>query len=201
LFDGLQRRGFNVVALHGDLAQSKRERSIAALRHGHAAVLVATDVAARGLDLKGVDLIINYQTPEEAEAYVHRVGRTARAGASGDAITFVSNLAELRALKSISQRINAEINELKLDLPKIEGDAGGMQLDRFGVPLYLSRGRREEERNRGGYGGDRRRYGGERRERGGARHFHGRDFGQRRGAPHHGAPRKPGGFHHRGPRR
>jgi superfamily II DNA/RNA helicase len=157
LFDGLQRRGFNVVQLHGDLAQSKRERSLAALRGGHAAVLVATDVAARGIDLQDVELVVNYQTPEEAEAYVHRVGRTARAGKKGDAVTFVSNLQELRSIKSISQRINAEITELKMDLPKIEGDAGGMKLDRFGVPIYLSQGGSGSEgaRRERGFGGNR----------------------------------------------
>ena len=196
LYDGLGRRGFNAVSLHGGLAQAKRERSISAMRQGRAAVLVATDVAARGLDLKDVDLIINYQVPEEAEAYVHRVGRTARAGKTGDAITFVSNVSELKTLKNISQRINAEISEIKLDLPKIEG-GGGMQLDRFGVPRYLSHGGRDDER-----GGRERGFGGRvgyGRERGGSRG--GFDKHRSGGAQHGGAHSSGGSGFHRGPRR
>ncbi len=195
LFDGLQRRGFNVVSLHGGLAQTHRERSISAMRRGSAAVLVATDVAARGLDLQDVDLIINYQVPEEAEAYVHRVGRTARAGKSGDAITLVSNLQELRALKSISQRINAEISEIRLELPKIEARE---EVDRFGVPLYLSQGRREGGREgERGYGG--RGHGGYGRERGGR--FERPRYGGLPGG--YGSAHGGGGFRHggRGPRR
>ncbi|MFH0973961.1 MAG: DEAD/DEAH box helicase [Candidatus Micrarchaeota archaeon] len=173
LFDGLNRRGFNAVALHGGLAQAKRDRSMNAMRQGHAAVLVATDVAARGLDLKDVDLIINYQVPEEAEAYVHRVGRTARAGKSGEAITFVSNLAELRTLRGISQRINAAISELKIDLPKIEARN---DTDKFGVPFYLSQGGREGERGgeRGARSGGFQRF--NRSRYGGGGHGGGRDY-------------------------
>ncbi len=194
LFDGLNRRGFNAVALHGGLAQAKRDRSMNAMRQGHAAVLVATDVAARGLDLKDVDLIINYQVPEEAEAYVHRVGRTARAGKSGEAITFVSNLAELRTLRGISQRINAAISELKIDLPKIEARD---ETDKFGVPFYLSQGSGEGARgSEGRRGGERGGYGRDRSERGG------RSGGfQRFGRSHYGSSGGHGGGHDYRPQR
>lgn len=85
----LRGRGFNVRALHGDLGQGARERSMQSLRDGKIDVLVATDVAARGLDVEDVTHVINYSVPEDDKVYLHRVGRTARAGAKGTAITFV----------------------------------------------------------------------------------------------------------------
>ena len=75
--------------MHGDLGQGAREQALRAFRSGKVDVLVATDVAARGLDVDGVTHVINYQAPEDEKTYVHRIGRTARAGASGTAVTFV----------------------------------------------------------------------------------------------------------------
>jgi superfamily II DNA/RNA helicase len=89
LADDLDFRGFAVAAVHGDLGQGSRERALRAFRTGKIDVLVATDVAARGLDVTGVTHVINYDCPEDAEAYVHRIGRTGRAGATGVAVTFV----------------------------------------------------------------------------------------------------------------
>ncbi|MCW2494559.1 DEAD/DEAH box helicase [Jatrophihabitans sp.] len=87
--DELTDRGFAVGAVHGDLGQGAREQALRAFRAGKVDVLVATDVAARGLDVDGITHVINYQAPEDEMTYVHRIGRTARAGASGTAITFV----------------------------------------------------------------------------------------------------------------
>jgi superfamily II DNA/RNA helicase len=87
--EDLDFRGFAVAAVHGDLGQGARERALRAFRAGKIDVLVATDVAARGLDVTGVTHVINYDCPEDAEAYVHRIGRTGRAGATGVAVTFV----------------------------------------------------------------------------------------------------------------
>jgi superfamily II DNA/RNA helicase len=87
--EDLDFRGFAVAAVHGDLGQGSRERALRAFRVGKIDVLVATDVAARGLDVSGVTHVINYDCPEDADAYVHRIGRTARAGATGVAVTFV----------------------------------------------------------------------------------------------------------------
>ena len=87
--DDLDFRGFAVAAVHGDLGQSARERALRAFRSGKVDVLVATDVAARGLDVCGVTHVINYDCPEDADTYTHRIGRTGRAGATGIAITFV----------------------------------------------------------------------------------------------------------------
>ncbi len=87
--DDLTDRGFAVAAVHGDLGQGAREQALRAFRSGKVDVLVATDVAARGLDVEGITHVINYQAPEDEMTYVHRIGRTARAGASGTAITLV----------------------------------------------------------------------------------------------------------------
>jgi superfamily II DNA/RNA helicase len=89
LAEDLDFRGFAVAAVHGDLGQGSRERALRAFRAGKIDILVATDVAARGLDVTGVTHVINYDCPEDADAYVHRVGRTGRAGATGVAVTFV----------------------------------------------------------------------------------------------------------------
>jgi superfamily II DNA/RNA helicase len=89
LAEELEQRGFAVAAIHGDLGQGAREQALRAFRSGKIDVLVATDVAARGLDVEGISHVINYQAPEDAMTYVHRIGRTARAGATGIAVTLV----------------------------------------------------------------------------------------------------------------
>ncbi|MFI9614709.1 DEAD/DEAH box helicase [Streptomyces sp. NPDC052023] len=89
LADQLKQRGFASGAVHGDLGQGAREQALRAFRNGKVDVLVATDVAARGIDVEGVTHVINYQSPEDEKTYLHRIGRTGRAGASGTAITLV----------------------------------------------------------------------------------------------------------------
>ncbi|WP_420822046.1 DEAD/DEAH box helicase [Streptomyces avicenniae] len=87
--DQLTRRGFATAAVHGDLGQGAREQALRAFRNGKVDVLVCTDVAARGIDVDGVTHVINYQTPEDEKTYLHRIGRTGRAGATGTAVTLV----------------------------------------------------------------------------------------------------------------
>lgn len=87
--DELIERGFKAAAIHGDLGQSAREKALADFKAGKSDVLVATDVAARGIDIDGITHVINYQCPEDDKTYVHRIGRTARAGAHGIGVTFV----------------------------------------------------------------------------------------------------------------
>ncbi|MBA3251974.1 MAG: DEAD/DEAH box helicase [Geodermatophilaceae bacterium] len=87
--DELEDRGFAAAAVHGDLGQGAREQALRAFRTGKVDVLVATDVAARGIDIEGVTHVVNYQCPEDEKTYLHRIGRTARAGASGTAVAFV----------------------------------------------------------------------------------------------------------------
>ncbi|MEV5804485.1 DEAD/DEAH box helicase [Streptomyces parvulus] len=89
LADQLKQRGFASGAVHGDLGQGAREQALRAFRNGKVDVLVCTDVAARGIDVEGVTHVVNYQSPEEEKTYLHRIGRTGRAGAKGTAITLV----------------------------------------------------------------------------------------------------------------
>jgi superfamily II DNA/RNA helicase len=87
--EDLTERGFAAAAIHGDLGQGAREQALRAFRHGNVDVLVATDVAARGIDVENVTHVVNFQCPEDEKTYVHRIGRTARAGNTGIAVTFV----------------------------------------------------------------------------------------------------------------
>ena len=87
----LDKHRFPATGLHGDMAQNKRERIINDFREGHSKIIVATDVAARGLDVDGITKVINYDIPDDSESYVHRIGRTGRMGRKGEAWSFVSN--------------------------------------------------------------------------------------------------------------
>ena len=89
LVDELNDRGFNAGAVHGDMSQEARERSMAAFKSGKKDVLIATDVAARGIDVDSITHVINHTIPDDDKAYLHRVGRTGRAGKTGIAVTFV----------------------------------------------------------------------------------------------------------------
>jgi superfamily II DNA/RNA helicase len=100
----LATRGFAAAAVHGDLGQSQRERAMRAFRSGKVDVLVATDVAARGLDVDDVTHVINYECPEDEKAYLHRIGRTGRAGRDGVAVTFV-DWSDLTRWKGISEAL------------------------------------------------------------------------------------------------
>jgi ATP-dependent RNA helicase RhlE len=86
----LRREGIAANALHGDKAQSQRQRTLDQFRSGEAEILVATDIAARGIDVDGIRMVVNFDVPTDPEVYVHRVGRTARAGAQGLALTLIS---------------------------------------------------------------------------------------------------------------
>jgi ATP-dependent RNA helicase RhlE len=86
----LERKGVNAVAIHSNRTQSQRDRALEGFRKGTTRVLVATDIAARGIDVDGISHVINYDIPHQPEDYIHRIGRTGRAGAVGDAITFIA---------------------------------------------------------------------------------------------------------------
>lgn len=105
LFEVLKANGFDCDELHGDLSQSKRERVMEKFRNAEFQLLIATDVAARGLDVEGVTHVFNYDIPEDAESYIHRVGRTGRAGSTGLAITLYSGK-DRQALESIEKDLN-----------------------------------------------------------------------------------------------
>ncbi|MBB6629056.1 DEAD/DEAH box helicase [Nocardioides sp. KIGAM211] len=108
--DDLSERGFSASPLHGDMAQVAREKALAKFREDKIRVLVATDVAARGIDVAGVSHVINYTCPEDDKTYVHRIGRTGRAGATGTAITFV-DWADLHRWKMINKTLDLPFDE------------------------------------------------------------------------------------------
>ncbi|BDH07949.1 helicase [Streptomyces seoulensis] len=106
----LQRRGFASGAVHGDLGQGAREQALRAFRNGKVDVLVCTDVAARGIDVSGVTHVINYQSPEDEKTYLHRVGRTGRAGNKGTAVTFV-DWDDIPRWQLINKALELDFNE------------------------------------------------------------------------------------------
>ena len=127
LAERLEARGFAVEALNGDIAQPQRERTIARLKAGQIDIVVATDVAARGLDVERVSHVVNYDVPYDPEAYVHRIGRTGRAGRSGDAILFIAPR-ERNMLRVIERATRQTIDQM--ELPSIE-DVNDQRVARF----------------------------------------------------------------------
>nr|VDG61717.1 DEAD/DEAH box helicase [Streptococcus thermophilus]VDG63938.1 DEAD/DEAH box helicase [Streptococcus thermophilus] len=113
----LRARGFSAAAINGDIAQQQRERTVDMLRDGRLDILVATDVAARGLDVERISHVLNYDIPNDTESYVHRIGRTGRAGRTGEALLFVTPR-ERRMLRSIEKVTGAKIEEM--DLPTVD---------------------------------------------------------------------------------
>jgi ATP-dependent RNA helicase DeaD len=115
--EGLVARGIQAEALHGDLSQVQRTKVMNKFRRGHCSVLVATDVAARGIDVDNVEVVFNYDLPLDEEYYVHRIGRTGRAGKSGMAITFITGRRDISRLKDVERYIKTTIS--KMDPPSV----------------------------------------------------------------------------------
>ncbi len=111
--EALERNGYNSAALNGDMNQALREQTLERLKDGRLDILIATDVAARGLDVERISLVVNYDIPMDAESYVHRIGRTGRAGRAGRAILFVDNR-ERRLLRNIERTMKLTIPEVEL---------------------------------------------------------------------------------------
>jgi len=109
----LEARGFSASAINGDMSQALRERAIDNLKSGKLDILIATDVAARGLDVDRITHVVNYDIPYDTESYIHRIGRTGRAGRTGDAILFVSPR-EKRLLANIEQATKQKVEEMQL---------------------------------------------------------------------------------------
>ncbi len=118
LEEKLSARGFSAAAINGDIAQNQRERIINNYKKGKIDILIATDVAARGLDVQRISYVVNYDIPQDAETYVHRIGRTGRAGREGEAILFVSNR-ERRMLSNIERVTRQKIEPIELPTAKI----------------------------------------------------------------------------------
>ena len=144
----LSAKGFAVAAIHGNKSQGQRDRAISEFREGKTRVLVATDVAARGLDIPGVAFVYNYELPNVPENYVHRIGRTARAGADGKAVALCAP-DEMAELRDIEKAMKASIPEASgrpwepVDAPATGG----------GRPGQKGRGGRGQRRGNGGNGG------------------------------------------------
>jgi ATP-dependent RNA helicase DeaD len=127
LAERLRARGFEAAAINGDVPQTQRERTINQLRDGRLDILVATDVAARGLDVERISHVVNYDIPTDTESYVHRIGRTGRAGRAGDAISFVTPR-ERHLLKAIEKATRQALT--KMPLPTVE-DVNVTRVTRF----------------------------------------------------------------------
>ncbi len=127
LAERLRARGFSAAAINGDVVQAQREKTVQQLRGGDLDVLVATDVAARGLDVERISHVVNHDLPTDAESYVHRVGRTGRAGRSGDAISFATPR-EKGLVKAIERGTKGRLEPM--DLPSVE-DVNSTRLARF----------------------------------------------------------------------
>ncbi len=121
LADRLQARGYNAYALSGDIPQRQRERTIEQLKSGKLDLLIATDVAARGLDVERISHVINYDIPNETDAYVHRIGRTGRAGRTGEAILFITPR-EQHLLRRIEQATKQKITRMELPSTEVIND-------------------------------------------------------------------------------
>jgi ATP-dependent RNA helicase RhlE len=120
LVSSLQRKNMNVAGMSSDYEQSERQRILQQFKSRQTRIVVATDVLSRGIDIKDIDLVINYDVPNDAEDYVHRVGRTARAATKGLAITFISG-EEIYKFRRIEQFVEREYE--KLNPPESLGEA------------------------------------------------------------------------------
>ncbi len=110
----LHKRRLDAVAMHGDFSQSKRSAVLNQFKNGKVPILISTNLVARGLHIDDVTHVINFDFPPEAESYVHRIGRTARQGKRGEAITFCSNLLDVQEIKKIGSMLNTPIHEIRL---------------------------------------------------------------------------------------
>ncbi|MDT3274867.1 DEAD/DEAH box helicase [Shewanella sp. SP2S2-4] len=131
LAEKLEARGYASSPLHGDMNQQARERAVDQLKRGKLDILIATDVAARGLDVERIGHVVNYDIPYDAEAYVHRIGRTGRAGRTGMAILFVTSR-EMRMLRTIERSTNSRISPMKIPSPETVAER---RLSRLGEQL------------------------------------------------------------------
>ena len=129
--EALERSGYSSAALNGDMNQSLREQTLERLKDGRLDILIATDVAARGLDVERISLVVNYDIPMDSESYVHRIGRTGRAGRAGRALLFVENR-ERRLLRNIERTMKLTIPEA--DLPNADL-LGKRRLEKFAAKV------------------------------------------------------------------
>ena len=195
----LEQDGVNAAAIHGNKSQPQRERALGSFRTGHIKVLVATDIAARGIDVDGVSHVVNHDVPNVPESYVHRIGRTARAGAAGIAVSLVAN-DERAYLRDIERLI-------KQSIPTTDRRSEAGMAEPEGAGAASTKGQQNRGGNRGGggrpqgHGGGEHRQGGRPQRHGGGERRHGgqpqgeQPQGERRahagGRPHHQGGERP----------
>jgi ATP-dependent RNA helicase RhlE len=148
LFQKLERAGFSVERIHGNRSQPQREAALAGFKNGRIKVLVATDIAARGIDVEALPHVINFDVPVAPEDYIHRVGRTARAGLIGDALTFASP-AEQPLVNAIERAVGRSITRRTIDGFDYNAKPEGRLEIPVGERIAAHRARRAEERARG----------------------------------------------------
>ena len=141
----LKQKKYAVQAISSDLEQKEREQALLDFKSNKTQILVATDILARGIDIKGISLVINYSVPQDAEDYVHRIGRTARADATGVALTFISDKDQGR-FHSIEQLIEMEV--LKIPTPKELGESPNYDPNKRPPRKYYDK-RRNNNRGKG----------------------------------------------------
>ena len=169
---GLQQGGVTASAIHGNKSQNNRERALAAFRDGSVRTLVATDIAARGIDVEGISHVINFDLPNEPESYVHRIGRTARAGAAGIAVSYCS-ADEAPLLRAIEKLI-------RMAIPSTRGGAPGRSAN--SMPLLPQHGQERRPKLNGKHPGGQGRGkhpSGSRRRRSRPKYSHGKTGAQR----------------------
>ena len=186
----LEKAGIPASAIHGNKSQNHRERTLAQFRSGEIRTLVATDIAARGIDVDGITHVINFDLPNVPETYVHRIGRTARAGAEGTAISLVAGGEELSYLRDIERLIKVALprEDLRTDAGRRDAGAPPPQQQRQGRP-----GGRPGQRQQGPRHADGRRS--DERPADGRHHSSGKPGDGRPGQGRHGEPRHVDGRH------
>jgi superfamily II DNA/RNA helicase len=177
---GLERAGIRAQAIHGNKSQNHRERTLAAFRSGEIRTLVATDIAARGIDVDGISHVVNFDIPNVPETYVHRIGRTARAGADGIAISLIAGAEEMGYLRDIEKLIRISLPREDRRTPGGREASPPPAQHRPGRPAPRPHGSRNNDSAPGSKGPRRRR-------RGGGNH------GAAQQAPRHESARPQGG--------
>ena len=147
LYESLDKNGYSVCELHGDIRQSDRKNTIKAFKNGEIPVLIATDVAARGLDISGLDVVFNYDVPETNEYYVHRIGRTGRAGKSGKAFTLINTPYQKRKFDEIIKFTGNEVKEFETKFT-LKGEQTQTRKEKRDEYLAEARKKAHEKRKR-----------------------------------------------------
>jgi ATP-dependent RNA helicase RhlE len=178
LAEQLEKDGFGTAAIHGNKSQGARQQALNAFKNGKVKVLVATDIAARGIDVDGISHVVNYELPMEPEAYVHRIGRTARAGATGVALSFCDHEERglLRDIERIT-RMKVPVVESHAFVGVAEDPRNAPLDDEGGLPMRHRGGNRGQHKGRPGQGARKASNGG-----GGGNRNHGNGHGRTQGA-------------------